>query len=402
MKNVKRIASMLLVFSLILIPLREVDAVQPPLEIDIINTYNNEVQHITIDNGIYAFENSALTGRWEIVVKNQPESAKVYFGCMIEDEQYMSDTPSETKSWRPTMTSSQNDGHRIIIKIENEGRVDYYSLLKKEFQWYHPQKTPIDYKTIPEDYEFHLYAGYNSYAMEPYGDLNLKIDYVSDEEEKQQRFGSFIDKYVGAEDSVNFFDFSLCDSEGNTVAVPEEYQLPSIYRLDFPYSHYDLSFPVGGSFIRDFSSRRYFGNETKIYDITDKGAALVAVVDDPEEIFLSHKPSGTIAVVDSGPQEYKYLYYKWVDDTHIKICPAGIGRDSVLFMASYDRGGRYLSSTEPIAVPANLNENVALEYYNGYEFDVRQEPNAKKVRFFLWDSINRMEPICNSVEIELE
>ena len=72
------------------------------------------------------------------------------------------------------------------------------------------------------------------------------------------------------------------------------------------------------------------------------------------------------------------------------------------FMASYDRGGRYLSSTEPIAVPANLNENVALEYYNGYEFDVRQEPNAKKVRFFLWDSINRMEPICNSVEIELE
>ena len=417
MRNIKGIASLLLMFSLVLIPVYWVDAAQPPLYVDFTDTYYGTTESIKIDNGIHIMDCSNFFSEVKIDVKYLPENAKVYFGYingskeklnvyfggeLVSNEvQYMSDIPSENNS--ECIKIPDHHYYRILIKVVIDDEEYYYSLADKVYFWYYREKTPIDYKTIPDGYEFHIYAGYNSYALEPYGDLNLKIDYVSDEEEKQQRFGSFIDKYVGAEDSVSFFDFSLCDSEGNTVDVPEEYQLPSIYRIDFKRSHYN----IGGGPKPDFPNRKEFGNETKVYDITDYGSNLLAVIDSEkrkglEALEFKHVPSGTVAVVDSGPQEYKYLYYEWVDDTHIKVSPVDFGVDGVLFMASYDRGGRYLSSTEPIAVPAYLNTYQSIPDFNGYEFDVRQEPNAKKVRFFLWDSVNRMEPICNSVEIELE
>lgn len=417
MKKIKIIGLMFIVLCALFIPSNIAFAAQPPLYVDFTNTYHGTTKSIKIDNGIHLMDGGDFFREVKIDVKYLPENAEVYFGYIngskeklnvyfggefVSNEvQYMSDIPSENNSEYIYITDDHY--YRILIKVVIGDEEYYYSLADKVYFWYYREKTPIDYKTIPDGYEFHIYAGYNSYALEPYGDLNLKIDYVSDEEEKQQRFGSFIDKYVGAEDSVNFFDFSLCDSEGNTVDVPEEYQLPSIYRIDFKRSHYNF----GGISNPSIPNRRYFGNETKVYDITDYGSNLLAVIDSEkhkglEALEFKHVPSGTVAVVDSGPQEYKYLYYEWVDDTHIKVSPVDFGVDGVLFMASYDRGGRYLSSTEPIAVPAYLNTYQSIPDFNGYEFDVRQEPNAKKVRFFLWDSINRMEPICNSVEIELE
>ena len=417
MRNIKGIASLLLMFSLVLIPVYWVDAAQPPLYVDFTNTYDGTTKSIKIDNGIHLMDGGDFFREVKIDVKYLPENAKVYFGYingskeklnvyfggeLVSNEvQYMSDIPSENNS--ECIKIPDHHYYRILIKVVIDDEEYYYSLADKVYFWDYPERTPIDYKTIPDGYEFHIYAGYNSYALEPYGDLNLKIDYVSDEEEKQQRFGSFIDKYVGAEDSVNFFDFSLCDSEGNTVDVPEEYQLPSIYRIDFKSSHYN----IGGGPKPDFPNRRDFGNEAKVYDITDYGSNLLAAIDgegymDLEALEFKHMPSGTVAVVDSGPQRPKHLYHEWVDDTHIKVSPVDFGVDGVLFMASYDRGGRYLSSTEPIAVPAYLNTYQSIPDFNGYEFDVRQEPNAKKVRFFLWDSVESMEPICDSVEIELE
>ena len=336
----------------------------------------------------------------------------MYFGYIERTtngrSEYFPDTPSESNSY--SMETSSNSALRVIIKVENNGEVFYYNLVKDQFRFEGRKNELLSYKNVPEGFEVHNAAGAYTDLLEPYGNLKYGAKCITDEEEIQQRFGSFIDKYVGEEDTVSFFELFLCDGDGNVVDVPKEYQLMTTYEIDFPASHM-YNFPVGGGWPSSIPRIYRWRNEAKVYDMTDDSSKLLAVIDgetytDLKTLKFNHIPSGTFAVVNSGLEMAKYLKYEWIDENVIKIMPVGVQGESILFMSSYDRGGRYLSSTEPIAVPAKLNAASDLGnnsvIFNGYEFDVRQEPNAKKVRFFLWDSINRMEPICNSVEIELE